>query len=222
MKIKKPDFTEGGGFVVDPEFLPKDVHARCCDSLRKSRLSHEQITELLEFASKEAQYQLRDVIAYSQQKKQLEALGEAAHALLVAINKMHFETKQMFHAHAHYLAEKTPDPGQPLAYPPRVLRSIRNSGGQEQILESAWDWVDALETGAQYAASQFTYDRQSKPREIMARQYVASLADCIEKMTGERPPKDPASWFQEFVDCLVKDHFDLPSGNRIVRGAIAP
>lgn len=219
MKIKKPDFTVGGGFMVDPEYLPEAVRSRCRDSLRKSRLSEAQISDLLQFASKEAQYQLRDVIAYSKQKEQLDEVERAAHALLVALNKLHPEAKQMFQAHADYLAFTTPEPGQPLPLPARVLRAVMPRGNEE-ILDAAWDWVEAVETGAQYAADQFNYNRQSKPDQILARSYIASLARHIKDMTGTTPPVDPASWFQAFIDCLVKDHLNLPSGNRILQSAI--
>ena len=83
----------------------------------------------------------------------------------------------------------------------------------------SWDWVDALEKAATHTAVQYKVDRQTKPLQMRARDFVTAQAERIRDMTGRLPPKDPSAWFADFADCLGR-HVGLPSGPRIVVSGI--
>jgi hypothetical protein len=122
--------------------------------------------------------------------------------------------RDALHAHTDYLAYGS---APPVELDRHIKAKITQPG--ESLLSSVWDWVAALETASNYTAQQFKIGKTSKPEQMRARDLVSMLAERVRELTGAPPPKDPASWFAGFAECLGK-HLKLQIGTRIVKSGI--
>lgn len=193
---QKPDFSRGGARWIDPTFIPESVRCELLLHLLQSRLTEGQKATLMKLANDEAQIAMFDDLdAGKTQRKEIEAVEANARRLLASMTALSATARNTLRAHT------------------RVKISDR------QFLSAAWDWVAALEEASAFAASKYKIDKQSKPSQTVARYFVSRLAEHVRELTGEPPPKDPASWFSAFVECLG-NHLNLPIGPRIVASAI--
>lgn len=210
----KPDFSTGGGGLVDPEFIPASVRRELMLHLARSRLTENQKAALLTFANDMGQMLDRDSDPGKLQREQIEALETNARRLLASLTALGQPALEALHAHTDYLAFGS-------APPVELDEDIKNAMKQPHgsLLSSAWDWVDALEKAASYAAGKYEIDKQSKPEQMRARGFVSLMAKQIQALTGAPPPKDPASWFSAFSVCLG-NHLGLPIGPRVVASGI--
>ena len=217
-QISKPDFSVGRGGFVNPVFFPASVKAECQLHLNRSKLTRTQRAAFLTFANKMGQAVMNgNATPGSEQRKRIEAVRDAAHALLVAMNALQqqHDAIEALKVHADYLTySSTP----PVELPEAVLRAIAPRG-TGKLLASAWDWTSAVEAVADYASEQFVLGKNSKPDETRARGYVSLLARYVKDTTGKAPPKDPASWFAGVLGC-VGEHMGLSIGARVVISGI--
>ena len=211
----KPDFSCGGGDIVDPEFIPASVRRELLLHLERSRLTDSQKEALLVFANDIGQMVTdRETEPAKLQRTQIEAIEANARRLLASLAALGHPAREALHAHADYLAWGS---APPIELDQHIKAAIKHPNGS--LLSSAWDWVAALEKAAEYTAAKYNIDKQSKPEQMRARGYVSLLAERVKELTGAAPPKDPASWFAGFAQCLG-DHLGLPIGPRIVASGI--
>lgn len=191
---KKPDLAPVHAFIVEADFLPDELRTELLLHLAGSPLSDDQKTNLLRRCSELAQTPAVTAPA-AKQASNLEAIASNARRLLASMN-MDGDTRDVLAMHARC-----------------------DLGHDAEFLSRVWDAVRALKDAAEYAQQQMTVDRQAKPGQQTARNLVHQLAVYVYNLTGQMPPKDPASWFAPFVECLGK-HLDLTVGHRIIKSAI--
>ncbi len=213
--LAKPDFSVGAGGIVDAEFIPAPVREELLRHLHKSPLTGEQKSALIEYANDIGQMVMDGELTPAQaQRKQIVRVANEARRLLQALNQLSQPARDALHAHTDYLAYGSRPP---VELEQAVKASIKQPGGS--LLSTGWDYVEALEKAAEYAAEQYKMDTTTKPDQLRARGYVSMLADCVRDMTGKAPPKDKASWFACFASCLG-EHLALPIGPRVVASGI--
>ena len=211
----KPDFSVGGGGMVDPEFIPADVRRELLLHLEKSPLTGEQKKALIQYANDMGQMVMDGELLPAQiQRTQIERVANEARRLLQALNQLSQPARDALHAHTDYLAYGSRPP---VELEQAVKASIKQPGGS--LLSTGWDYVEALEKAAEYAAQQYTIDTTTKPEQSRARGFVSMLAEHVRGMTGKPPPKDKASWFACFAACLG-EHLALPIGPRVIASGI--
>ena len=212
----KPDFSAGGGGMVDAEFIPAPVRRELLLHLERAPLSDEQKNALIKYANDMGQMVMGDELTPAQaDRKQIERVASEARRLLQALQQLSTPAREALHAHTDYLAYGSRPP---VELEQAVIATIRQPGGS--LLSTGWDYVEALEKAAEYAAEQYTMDTTTKPQQLRARGYVSMLAEHVRAMTGKAPPKDKASWFACFAACLGA-HLALPIGPRIIASGIA-
>lgn len=211
----KPDFSCGGGGMVNPEVIPASVRSELRLNLKDSRLTDEQKEDLLDYANVMGQVMMNGEPEPGKlQRKQIKAIEANAKRLLKSLASLGQPALAALHAHTGYLAYGS---APPIELGAEIKSAIKQPGGS--LLSSAWDWVEALEKASQYAAAQYSISKQSKPSQMRARGYVAMLAKHVCELTGALPPKDPASWFTGFAECLGRHH-GLEISTRIVASGI--
>ena len=211
----KPDFSVGGGGMVDPEFIPADVRRELLLHLEKSPLTGEQKKALIQYANDMGQTVMDGELLPAQiQRTQIERVANEARRLLQALNQLSQPARDSLHAHTDYLAYGSRPP---VELEQAVKAAIKQPGGS--LLSTGWDYVEALEKAAEYAAQQYTIDTTTKPEQSRARGFVSMLAEHVRGMTGKPPPKDKASWFACFAACLG-EHLALPIGPRVIASGI--
>ena len=215
MTRAKPDFSVGGGGIVDAEFIPAPVREELLRHLHKSPLTGEQKNALIEYANDIGQMVMDGELTPAQaQRKQIARVANEARRLLQALNQLSQPARDALHAHTDYLAYGSRPP---VELEQAVKASIKQPGGS--LLSTGWDYVEALEKAAEYAAQQYTIDTTTKPEQSRARGFVSMLAEHVRGMTGKPPPKDKASWFACFAACLG-EHLALPIGPRVIASGI--
>lgn len=213
--MKKPDLSSGHGGMVDPEFIPADVRKNLMLALVHSPLTEDQKISLLDYANDISQMILASEIETGKKiREQIEKVASDARRLLSSINTIGEPARDALHAHANYLAWGSTPPVE-LDY--HIKEQIKDP--RTTLLSSAWDWVAALEASASYATTQFKIDKTSKPKQMRGRGFVSMMAERILELTGTKPPKDPASWFAGFAECLGQ-HLSIEVGPRIVKSGI--
>ena len=201
--------------MVDPEFIPADVRRELLLHLEKSPLTGEQKNALIEYANDIGQMVMDGELTPAQaQRKQIARVANEARRLLQALNQLSQPARDALHAHTDYLAYGSRPP---VELEQAVKASIKQPGGS--LLSTGWDYVEALEKAAEYAAQQYTIDTTTKPEQSRARGFVSMLAEHVRGMTGKPPPKDKASWFACFAACLG-EHLALPIGPRVIASGI--
>ena len=201
--------------MVDPEFIPADVRRELLLHLEKSPLTGEQKKALIQYANDMGQMVMDGELLPAQiQRTQIERVANEARRLLQALNQLSQPARDALHAHTDYLAYGSRPP---VELEQAVKASIKQPGGS--LLATGWDYVEALEKAAEYAAQQYTIDTTTKPEQSRARGFVSMLAEHVRGMTGEPPPKDKASWFACFAACLG-EHLALPIGPRVIASGI--
>lgn len=202
--------------MVDPEFIPVHVRRELLLHLEKSPLSGEQKNALIEYANDMGQMVMDGELTPAKtQRKQIERVASEARRLLQALRQLSAPACEALHARTDYLADGSRPP---VELEQAVIATIRQPGGS--LLATGWDYVEALEKAAEYAAQQYEIDTTTKLDQLRARGYVFMLAEHVRDMTGKSPPKDKASWFACFASCLG-EHLALPIGPRIVASGIA-
>jgi hypothetical protein len=215
MSIIKPDFSPGHGAWVDPEFIPAEVRRSLMLALVHSPLTDAQKSLLLEYANDIGQMVLAERLeSGKKQREQIEAIATNARRLLSSMKLMGAPARDTLNGHTDYLAYGS---APPVEIEQHIKEQIIQPGAS--LLSSAWDWVAALESSASYAAEQFNIDKTSKPAQMRGRGFVARMAGRVRELTGVKPPKDPAAWFAEFVECLGQ-HLEIEIGPRIVASGI--
>lgn len=211
----KPDFSPGVAKWVDGDFFPPDVKRELLLHLDKSTLTQKQQQALITFADVICQQAFPyDPETGKKQRAQIEAVAMNADRLLASLTLMSGPAASALRAQADYLVYGS---GVPVELDDHVKTVMKHRG--ENLLLLAWDWIEALQTAATFAAEQFNIDKTSKPTQTRARGYVALMAQYVEKLSGSKPPKDPASWFAGFAGCVCK-HMQLDVGARIVKSGI--
>ena len=201
--------------MVDPEFIPADVRRELLLHLEKSPLTGEQKKALIQYANDMGQTVMDGELLPAQiQRTQIERVANEARRLLQALNQLSQPARDALHAHTDYLAYGSRPP---VELEQAVKASIKQPGGS--LLSTGWDYVEALEKAAEYAAQQYTIDTTTKPEQSRARGFVSMLAEHVRGMTGKPPPKDKASWFACFAACLG-EHLALPIGPRVIASGI--
>ncbi|MGC5883597.1 hypothetical protein [Ralstonia pseudosolanacearum] len=191
---KKPDLAPNPAFWIDPDYLPDALRAELLLHLAGSPLSDDKKDELLRRCSELAQSPTVTTPA-AKQASHLEAIASNARRLLASMN-IDGDTRDVLATHARC-----------------------DLGHDAEFLTRVWDAVHALEVAAEYTQQQMTVDRQTKPGQQTARNLVHQLAVHAYNLTGQMPPKDPASWFTPFAECLGK-HLGLTVGHRIIKSVI--
>lgn len=213
VKRQKPDFSGGEGCLVSPEFFSPALRSQLLLSLHKSPLSEPQKQQLINFSAEFAQSILGQAgIPGAEQVKQLRAVEANARRLAASIVLLSAPAREAVNGQADYLNLA--------AIPPVELpESVRPclSAGHGSLLSNTWDWVEALRVAAEYTHGQYRLNRQAKPTQDIARQYIASVANCVFSLTGKLPPKDKSAWFAGFLACL-KPYFEV--GPRLIETAI--
>lgn len=148
------------------------------------------------------------------QRKQIKVVEANAKRLLASLAVIGRPAMTALQAHTDYLAYGS---APPIELDEEIKKIIKRPNGS--LLSSTWDWVESLEKAANYAASQYSLDRQSKPEQMRARGYVSMLAEHIHELTGSTPPKDRSGWFAGFTACLG-ERLGLPIGPRVVASGI--
>lgn len=212
---KKPDFSTGSGELVNLNFIPEVVRPELMLYLKNSGFTDDQKTALLNFANVIGQMVMDgEIESGKSQRMQIEAIEANAKRLLASLALLGHPGLQAFHAHTDYLAYGS---APPIELGTEIKIAIKQPNGS--LLSSAWDWIEALEKAANYAAAQYSIDRQSKPTQMRARDYVSMLAEHVCELTGAYPPKDRSAWFAGFSACLGK-HLGLEIGPRVVASGI--
>ena len=210
----KPDFSCGGGGIVNPEFIPASVRSELLRHLKRSQLTAGQKTSLLNCANVIGQMVNNKIEPGKLQRKQIETIEANAKRLLASLKLLGPPAMEALHASTDYLVFGS---APPIELKVEIKSVMKQS--DDSLLSSAWDWIEALEKAAHYAAAQYRVDKQSKPDLMRARDYVAVLAERVCELTGAPPPKDRSSWFAHF--CLsIGEHLGLPIGPRIVASGI--
>lgn len=214
MKRLKPETPLDKGGIVDEQFLPEFLRSELLLSLKRSPLTKDQQRSLIYYANMISQsYGETESVSYAKQRDEIEAVAQNARRLLASINLLSESARKHFESHSFYLLIGS---APPIIIPKIVKTTTPN---KEHILSPASEWLSAVELAANYAASQYKIDRQSKPEQNSARSLVGMMARHIEGMTGTLPPGDPSAWFAEFMESLGK-HLDLPIGWRILRSGV--
>ncbi|MDB5779178.1 MAG: hypothetical protein JWP93_1543 [Polaromonas sp.] len=214
-KKVKPDLSVGHGGWVDPEFIPDSVRRELLLHLNLSALTDEQKESLLTHSNDMAQMVIDgELESGKRQREQIEAVATNAKRLLSSLTLLSQSARDTLHAHTDYLAYGS---APPVELDRHIKTKITQPG--ESLLSSAWDWVEALETASNYATQQFDIDKTSKPEQMRARGLVSILAERVREMTGSLPPKDAASWFAGFAECLG-NQLQMRIGSRIVKSGI--
>lgn len=214
---QKPDFSVGGGGMVDPSFITPSVRSELMLHLARSPLTDGQKAALLNFANDYGQMLLRsnpDPDSGQLQRTQIKAIEANARRLLASLNVLGESAREALHAHTDYLAYGS---APPVDLGEHIKDAIKQPHGS--LLGSSWDWIAALEKAAAYTAAKYKIDRQSKPEQMKARGFVSLQAEHIRNMTGNLPPKDRSGWFAGYAECLG-NHLGLPTGPRIVASGI--
>ena len=214
-KRKKPDLSIGRGGMVDPEFIPAKVRKNLMLHLEKSPLNNEQKSALIDYANDIGEMVLDDEIKPGkEQREQIEKVAADARRLLSSLRLMSKPARDTLNGQGDDLAYCS---APPVDIDHHIKTQIKDP--RTNLLSSAWDWIATLELASNYAAKQFKIDKTSKPGQMQARGYVARLAERIRELTGSKPPKNPASWFADFVYCLC-EHHKIDIGSRIIRSGI--
>ncbi len=201
--------------MVDPDFIPDGVRAELMLHLNRSQLTDNQKTALLNFANDIGQMVMDGEIETGKsQRMQIEAIETNAKRLLASLALLGHPALQALHAHTDYLAFGS---APPVELGTEIKSAIKQPGGS--LLSLAWDWVEALEKASQYAAAQYSLDKQSKPEQMRARGYVSMLAEHVHALSGAHPPKDRSAWFAGFTACLG-ERLGLEIGPRVVASGI--
>lgn len=213
--MKKPDFSIGGGGLLDSEFIPESVRRELLLHLNNAPLSGDQKDLLLEYANDIAQMVLDGELETGKtQREQIETVAANARRLLQSLKMLGQPAREALCSHTEYLAYGN---APPVELDHHIKTIIMKPGGN--LLSSSWEWIAALETASTYTTEQFKIDKTSKPEQMRARGYVAMMAERVRELTGSKPPKDKAAWFAGFVDCLGQ-HMGLEIGPRIVKSGI--
>lgn len=210
----KPDFSHGAAKRIDPEFLPTNVRGELMLHLNTSRLTDDQKIDLIEFAGVVCQMLPDDESTGAEQRKRIRTVEENTRRLLNSMRLLGDPERSALQAHTRFLVNSDKSP---INLGDHINAEL--SKPRARILSSSWDWLSALEKAAGFAADQYKIDKQSKPDQARGRCCVIWLAEHIQALTGEIPPKDPASWFAGFAECLGKQ-IDLKIGTHIIKSGI--
>ena len=215
-KRTKPDFSVGYGALVDPEFISEAGRGELLLHLNLSKLTDDQKNALLIFSNDIGQIVLDgELESGKKQREQIEAVAINAKRLLASLTLLGQPARDALHTYTDYLAYGS---APPVEIDHHIKATITQPG--KSLLSSAWDWVEALETASNYATEKFNFGKTSKPEQMRARDLVSMLAERVRELTGSLPPKDAASWFAGFAECLGKQ-LKLPiGGSRIVKSGI--
>ena len=215
-KRQKPNFSDSAGTLVNPEFIPLSVRNELLQHLLESPLTNEEKSSLIAFSGVIGQSITSEgeSDASQKQREQIESIEINARRLLASPSLLGRSAKQTMQSNTGYLIYGSEPPAE---LEEHVKTAIKTQHGD--LLGMSWDWITALEKAAAYTAGKYKIDRQSKPQQMRARDFVAMQADHIRKMTGQLPPKDRSGWFASFAERLG-EHVDLPVGSRIVASGI--
>ena len=140
MTRAKPDFSVGGGGIVDAEFIPAPVREELLRHLHKSPLTGEQKSALIEYANDIGQMVMDGELTPAQaQRKQIARVANEARRLLQALNQLSQPARDALHAHTDYLAYGSRPP---VELEQAVKASIKQPGGslleRRRVLMADW------------------------------------------------------------------------------------
>ena len=219
MAIKKPNLGCGNGCMVDSKFLPAELRKVLMDLIEvETELPKNKIDAFLDDRGEAAQMMVedREQIGLGEQQKQLEVIATNAHRLLASINAANEKSRETLTAHSEYLAFGS---SPPVKLPRKVIADVRVHGTENTLLALAWDYVQALEQAAQYAAEQIVPSKQAKPEQINGTRLAAFVVDAYWQRFNALPPINQAGWFAGFMKYLG-DHYKVACGPRIVNNVI--
>lgn len=216
--LKKPDLSSGKGGIVDYKFIPELLRYELKLHMSADNQSVTDIEIFLDAcgAATQAMTIDREVIGLSEEKRQIEAIANNARRLLASINATEQQTRDTFSGHCLALTDISIPP---INLPKRVITDLRRNSKGETLLEITWDYLQALEQAALYAANQITPSKQSKPDQVNGSGLTAKVVDAYFRVFKSLPPADRAGWFAGFMKCLG-DHYGVACGPRIVSSAI--
>lgn len=219
MVIKKPNLSCGTGYMVDSKFLPVELRKVLMELIEaEAGLPKNKIDAFLDDCGEAAQMMVmdREQIGIGEEQKQLKAIATNAHRLLASINAANEKTRETLTSHSEYLAFGS---SPPVKLPRKVIADVRAYGTENTLLALAWDYVQALEQAAQYAAEQIVPSKQAKPEQVNGTRLASIVVDAYWQRFNALPPINQAGWFAGFMEYLG-GHYKVACGPRIVNNAI--
>lgn len=133
------------------------------------------------------------------QKKNLDDVECAAHALLIALRKLDRDAKQNLDAHTVYLARIFG--GEP---PVEVSLRTRHLWDGGSALSGWWDVIQDIEIAAAYAKEKITPDKGSRITQGHARSLVFAASNAVYECIGKLPASSKGTWFPPFAKQLCE------------------
>ena len=202
-ELKIPELGGDAGGWIDVKFLPEDLREELQLLMVDARLPKADTNAFLNHCERVARIvsESRAQIGHDIEKSQLGKIALKAHSLLAAINVTNEQTRET-------LIDVAID-----------LRLRKPGAFSGALLSLTWDYVQALEQAANYAAEQIELSRQAKPKIINGRDLTLLVVDAYWRRFNALPPADRAGWFAGFMQRLG-EHLDMQCGPRIVGNAI--
>lgn len=219
MVIKKPELGHGIGYMVNSKFLPVELRKVLMELIKvETGLPKTKINAFLDDCGEAAQMMVmdREQIGLGEQQTQLETIATNAHRLLASINTANEKSRETLTSHSEYLAFGS---SPPVKLPRKVIADVRVHGTENTLLALAWDYVQALEQAAHYAAEQIVPSKQAKPEQFNGTRLTSFVVDAYWQRFNALPPKNQAGWFAAFMKDLG-GHFKVACGPRIVNNVI--
>ena len=216
---KMPDFSGGEGEIVNPDFLSATTKSRLRNILVDSGLYDAEKEQFIAACNDHIQAYgpfENPPASAANTIKEIASLASKAHGLLNEMGLLSSEAQELFAVHCSTLALGSNPPvklEQPIK--DELAYKIHQIGG----LGVFWQWVQALQQVAEYAASKPQPTRQSKPSQSKATAMVTAIANCYLAITGKYPPATRGGWFEQYVAEIGKAAC-LSIGPRIINGAL--
>ena len=224
MVIKKPELGYGIGYMVDSNFLPAELRKELMEliesetKLLDNKAETMRVDLFLDDCGVAAQRMVmdREQIALGKEQNQLKTIATNARRLLASINAANEKTHETFTAHAEYLIYGTTPP---VKLPGKIIADLRGCGPENTLLAMGWDYAQALEQAANYAAEKIEPSKQAKPEQINGTRLTSLVVDAYWQRFNALPPMNQAGWFVAFMERLGA-HFKVACGPRIVNKVI--
>lgn len=215
-----PDFSGGEGEIVNPDFLSATNKSRLRNILADSGLYDTEKEQFIAACNDHIQAYGpfgKPPASAADTIKEIKSLASKAHGLLNEMGLLSSEAQELFSVHCSTLALGSNPPvklEQPIK--DELAYKIHQIGG----LGVFWQWVQALQQVAEYAASKPQPTRQSKPSQSKATAMVTAIANCYLAITGKYPPTTHNGWFEKYM-AAIGEITHVPIGWTLTHNAVA-
>ena len=215
-----PDFSGGEGEIVSPDFLSTVSKNRLRNILADSGLYDAEKEQFIAACNDHIQTYGpfgNKPVSTASAIKEIRDLASKAHGLVNEMGLLSSEAQELFSTHCSTLAFGS-SPAVKLEQ--SIKDELAHKLHQIGALGVFWQWADALQQVAEYAASKPQPTRQDKRDQSKAKAMVTVVANFYRGIAGKYPPTTHGGWFERYMAEIGKITH-LPIGWTLIYNTVA-